>query len=213
PNVHFEQAKFALQLEKHVLIEKPMTFTAAQARELCELAASKKRQLLVSCPWHFTRHGKKARNLIKASALGEIRMITILMTNPVDKLLKGINTSPTHGLNEAYIEPNPGSYSNPEIAGGGQIYTQVSHAGAYLSFLTATRPDEVYARFDFDGTDTDIYNVLTISMRNGPIVNLSSTGATPLSVRQYEVRVFGTRGILLLELWKGHMTFHSFDEK
>src|ERR1035438_7616327 len=49
PNVHFTQARAALERGLHVLIEKPMTFTADEARELVESAAQKKLQLLISC--------------------------------------------------------------------------------------------------------------------------------------------------------------------
>lgn len=210
PNVHFEQAKFALEHNKHVLIEKPMTFTVAQAQELCDLASAKKLQLVVSCPWHYTQHGKEARKLIREGAIGDIKMISILMTNPVDKLIKGINTSPTHGLNKVYMEPCPGSYSDPEIAGGGQIYTQVSHVGAYLNFLTGMDPTEVYAKFDFAGSQNDIYDVFTITLNNNVLVSMASTGATPESIRNFEVRIYGTVGILLMELWQGKMSFHPF---
>jgi predicted dehydrogenase len=213
PNVHYEQAKFALENNKHVLIEKPMTFTVAQAEELCDLAAKNNLQLLVSCPWHYTRHGIEARQLIRKGILGDIKMISVLMTNPIDQLLKGINTSPTHGMNNVYMEPNEGSYNDPSIAGGGQIYCQVSHAGAYLSFLTGTQPNEVYAKFDYDGSRNDIYDALIITMDNGTLVTLASTGATPLNIRNYEVRVYGTKGILLLELWKGNMSYHPFKDK
>lgn len=213
PNVHYEQAKFALCHGRHVLIEKPMTFTVAQAEELCNLATENNLQLLVSCPWHYTKHGIEARRLIRNGTLGDIKMISVLMTNPIDKLLKGINTSPTHGMDNVYIEPNEGSYNDPSIAGGGQIYCQVSHAGAYLSFLTGAQPDEVYAKFDYDGSPNDIYDALTITMDNGTLVTIASTGATPLSIRNYEVRIFGTKAILLLELWKGNMSCHPFEGK
>lgn len=211
PNVHYEQAKFALEHGKHVLIEKPMTFTADQARELCDLADDRKLQLLVSCPWHYTRHGMEARRLIQEGHIGDLKMISVLMTNPVEKLLRGSDTSPTHDSNEVYMEPNSGSYSDPAIAGGGQIYTQVSHAGAYLSFLTGAHAKEVYARFDNAGSENDIYDVLTITMENGTLVGLSSTGATPTSTRNYEVRIYGDKAVLLLELWKGEMAIHPFD--
>lgn len=211
PNVHFEQAKFALEHDKHVLIEKPMTFTVSQAAELCDLAAEKGLQFLLSCPWHYTRHGIEARRLIRKGVLGDIKMISILMTNPVDKLLKGIDTSPTHGLDNVYMEPCKGSYSDPAISGGGQIYTQVSHAAAYLSFLTGYQPVEVYGKFDFAGSKNDIYDSINIKLDNGTLVTIASTGATPLSIRNYEVRVFGTSGILLLELWKGTMAYYPFE--
>ena len=210
PNAHFAQAKAALQSGRHVLLEKPMTFTADEARELVELAAERKRHLVMSCPWHFTAHGLEAQRLIRAGTLGEIKMVSVLMTNPIDQLLRGTNTSPTHGQANVYVEPSPGSYNDPAIAGGGQIYCQVSHAAAYLTFLTGLRPAEVFARFENDGAPNDIYNTLTITMENGALVSLASTGATPLAERTYEVRLFGTRAILQMELWRGTMTMIDF---
>lgn len=211
PNVHYAQAKAALERGKHVLLEKPMTFTVAEARELCDIADAKQVRFLISCPWHYTSHGIEARRLIREGALGDIRMISVLMTNPVDQLLKGINTTPTHGMADVYVEPCKGSYNDPAIAGGGQIYCQVSHAAAYLTFLTGLRPAEVCARFDFAGSINDIYDTLMVTMENGALVSLASTGATPLAERNYEVRVYGTRGILLLELWKGTMEVVPFE--
>jgi predicted dehydrogenase len=210
PNVHHSQAKAALVSGLHVLVEKPMTFTVAEARELVELAAQRKRQLMISCPWHFTAHAVEARRLIQSGALGEIKMISVLMTNPIDKLLRGINTTPTHGMENVYVEPCKGSYNDPAIAGGGQIYCQVSHAAAYLTFLTGLRAAEVFARFDRDGSPNDIYNALTITLENGALVNLASTGATPLTERNYEVRIFGSKAILQLELWRGTMALIDF---
>lgn len=213
PNVHYEQAKAALLSGRHVLIEKPMTFTAAEARELVELAEAKSRHLLISCPWHFTRHGQESRRLIQAGVLGKVKMISVLMTNPIDRLLRGINTSPTHGMAKVYVEPQKGSYNDPAIAGGGQIYCQVSHAAAYLTFLTGHRPAEVFARFDHDGSPNDIYDALTLTLENGALATIASTGATPLSERNYEVRVFGSQAILQLELWRGTMTLVTFNDK
>jgi predicted dehydrogenase len=210
PNVHHAQAKAALERGLHVLVEKPMTFTVAEARELVELAALRKRHLLISCPWHFTAHGIEARRLIHSGALGEIKLISVLMTNPIDKLLRGINTTPTHGMDNVYVEPCKGSYNDPAIAGGGQIYCQVSHAAAYLTFLTGLRASEVYARFDRDGSPNDIYNALTITLENGALVNLASTGATPLAERNYEIRIFGAKAILQMELWRGSMALIDF---
>jgi predicted dehydrogenase len=211
PNMHYAQAKAALQRGKHVLIEKPMTFTAAEAKELCDLADAQGVQLLISCPWHFTPHGIEVREMIRRGELGEIRMISLLMTNPIDKLLKGINTTPTHGQDNVYIQPCHGSYNEPAIAGGGQIYCQISHAAAYLTFLTGLRPGEVFARFENEGSVNDIYDALTVTMENGALVSIASTGATPMSERNYEVRVYGTKGIFLLELWKGEAVFVPFE--
>jgi predicted dehydrogenase len=72
------------------------------------------------------------------------------------------------------------------------------------------RPAEVFARFDRDSSPNDIYDTLAITLENGALVSLASTGATPLAERNYEVRVFGSRAILLLELWRGTMTMIDF---
>jgi predicted dehydrogenase len=203
PNVHFAQCKAALDRGLHVLIEKPMTFTAAEARELVELAKEKRCELLISCPWHFTAHGLEAQKLIRSGRLGEIKMISVLMTNPIDKLLRGKSNSPTHGTEQIYVRPRKGSYSDPSVAGGGQIYCQVSHVAAYLTFLTGYRAAEVFARFDNDETVNDIYDAISIRLENDTLVSIASTAATPLSERTYELRIFGSRAILQMELWRG----------
>ncbi|MGH9448180.1 MAG: Gfo/Idh/MocA family protein, partial [Terriglobia bacterium] len=160
-------------------------------------------------PWHYTRQGQEARRLISSGRLGEIRMVSMLMTNPVDHLIRGASTQPTHG--KPYIEPQPGTYSDPQIAGGGQIYAQVSHAAAYLTFLTGARPSQVFARFHNDGSRMDIYNAINIQLENACLASVASTGATPLDRRDFEVRVYGTQGILFLELWRGCMKLVPLD--
>lgn len=203
PNLHFRQALAAIERGVHVLIEKPMTLTVAEAAQLVAAAEQKGVQLVISCPWHYTPHARIARELIANGSVGEIRMISMLMTNPVSHLIRGENNAVTHGV--PYLAPHAETYSDPAVAGGGQIYTQVSHAAAYLSFLTGARPAEVFARFHNDGGSMDIYDVLNVKLENGCLASIASTGATPESRRDYEVRVFGTRALLFLDLWKGTM--------
>ncbi len=209
PNMHYEHAGAAIERGLHVLIEKPMALRVKEARELCELADRKGVGLVLSSPWHYTPHSVEARRLIREGEIGEIKMISILMTNPVHDLLKGINTKPTHDDSDTYLEPEPGSYDDPDIAGGGQIFCQVTHPAAYLPFLTGARPKEVFSHMDYYSMFRDLYDVLAIKMDDDTLVSLASTGATPLEERNYEVRVYGTRGVLFLELWKG--TFSRID--
>jgi len=110
---------------------------------------------------------------------------------------------------QPYLKPGLESYCDPAVAGGGQIYCQVSHAAAHLAFITGSEPTEVFARFDNCGTNVDIYNVLNIKLDDGAMVSLASTGATMPSERTYEVRVYGTEGMLFMDLWKGTMVLHK----
>lgn len=209
PHLHYEQASAALRLGKHVLIEKPMTLTAAQARELLDLADERNLRFLISCPWHYTPHAAIAQGLIREGRLGQLRMISVLMTNPVSPLLRGESTTPTHSSEVPYLQPNGGTYSDPRIAGGGQIYAQTSHVAAYLTFLTGLRASDVFARFHNDGAQLDIYDSLNIRMEDGALVSIASTGATSLNLRTYEVRIFGTGGMLYVDLWLGTAAFTS----
>jgi predicted dehydrogenase len=209
PHLHYEQAKAALRAGKHVLIEKPMTFTAAQAKELLELADRRKLQFLISCPWHYTAHAAAAQRLIRDGSLGSLRMISVLMTNPIGHLIRGEDTTPTHGSGTPYLQPQRGTYSDPLIAGGGQIYTQVCHIAAYLAFLTGNTASDVFARFHHDGAVLDIYDTLNIRMADGTLASIASTGDTSLNLRTYEVRIFGTGGMLYMDLWRGTMVYTS----
>jgi predicted dehydrogenase len=218
PHMHYAHAKAALQRGAHVLIEKPMTLRVAEAEELAALAKQKDRQILMSCPWHFTPHGIEARRLVQSGKLGQIKMISILMTNFTLGLYQGLPWEKVFGRNPTlqnsanpYLKPGQTSYSDPAVAGGGQIYCQVSHAAAYVGFLTGRQPAEAFARFDNSGTVVDIYDALNFKLDDGTLVNLASNGATPLSKRNYEVRIYGTEGMILLELWNGTMEFHDMD--
>ena len=208
PHLHYADAAAALAAGKHVLIEKPMTLTTVDAMALVKNAHDRGLQLLISCPWHYTAHAIEAQRLIRNGDLGAIRMISVLMTNPIGDLLRGEDTQPTHTPNGvAYMLPRAGTYSDPKVAGGGQIYTQVSHAAAYLTFLTGAKPAEVFARFHNDGAVLDIYDALDLRMDDGSIVTIASTGATSLNRKDFEVRVFGTKGMLFQDLWRGKMEF------
>jgi predicted dehydrogenase len=184
-----------------------MTITAAEATDLVKLAHKREVQFLISCPWHYTAHAAEARRLVRDGQLGQIRMISVLMTNPISHLLRGISTQVTYG--KPYMDPEIGTYSDPKIAGGGQIYAQVCHVAAYLSFLTDARPAEVFARFHNDGQAVDLYDVINIKMSDSSLVSIASTGATSFNRRDHEVRIYGTNGMLFLDLWGGHMEFVS----
>jgi predicted dehydrogenase len=209
PHLHFEQAAAALQMRKHVLIEKPMTFTASQARQLLNLAEKHDLQFLISCPWHYTSHAAIAQHMIREGKLGRLRMINVLMTNPVSRLIRGEDTVPTHDGQSAYLQPRSGTYCDPAIAGGGQIYAQISHVVAYLAFLTGASASDVFARFHNDGSLMDIYDSLSIRMEDSALVSIASTGATSHNLRTYEIRIFGTRGMLYMDLWRGTMELRA----
>jgi len=70
---HFDLAKKALENGKHVLIEKPMTSTVAQAEELIELAARKGLTLMADHTFLYTGAVQKMKELIDSDIVGKPR--------------------------------------------------------------------------------------------------------------------------------------------
>ena len=69
---HFELAKKALEMGKHVLVEKPFTYTTAQAEELIELAEKEHLKILVDHTFLYTGAVRKIKQLIEDGTLGDL---------------------------------------------------------------------------------------------------------------------------------------------
>lgn len=219
PHLHYPQASAALRRGLHVLIEKPMTIQADHAHELVRIADDRGLHFLISSPWHYTAHMLEARRLIRAGSLGQIQMISVLSTNFSAGLYRGQEWSEffrrrgtVDNAAEPYLPPEPTTYSDPAVSGGGQIYCQVSHVGAYLAFLTGHQPRAVFARFDSADASVDVHDVICAKWESGILISIASTGGTMLTERHHELRIYGTRGMLVMELWKGAMSFHDSDQ-
>ncbi|PZR22727.1 MAG: oxidoreductase [Citrobacter freundii] len=72
-STHFALAKKALQAGKHVLVEKPMTPSVAEATELIELAAKNKLTLMVDHTFLYTGAVQKIKQLIDGKVIGKAR--------------------------------------------------------------------------------------------------------------------------------------------
>ncbi len=76
PNTHYALVKRALEAGKHVLVEKPLATTSADAEELVELA---ERSGLVLMPGHtflYSPAVNKVRDLIDYGELGDVYFVT-----------------------------------------------------------------------------------------------------------------------------------------
>jgi predicted dehydrogenase len=76
PNTHYALCKRALQAGKHVLVEKPLAKTSAQARELIELAAQRGLVIMPGHTFLYSPAVNKVRDLINHDAVGEVYFVT-----------------------------------------------------------------------------------------------------------------------------------------
>lgn len=78
---HFPLAKKALEAGKHVLVEKPMTLTTADAAKLNRVAVRSGRTLMVGHLMEYHPAIPAIRRLIQSGDLGEVRRIESRRTN------------------------------------------------------------------------------------------------------------------------------------
>ncbi|MFH1617391.1 MAG: Gfo/Idh/MocA family oxidoreductase, partial [Candidatus Margulisiibacteriota bacterium] len=78
---HFEFAQKALLNDKHVLIEKPMTNSKAQALELIELAQKKRKILMVDHTFLYTGAVAKIKEIITSGEIGEVQYFDSIRIN------------------------------------------------------------------------------------------------------------------------------------
>lgn len=78
---HYSIVREALLADKHVLCEKPLCQTSAQAQELIELADSHKLRLMVGHVFLFNSGIMQVKELIDADELGTVQYLTAMRTN------------------------------------------------------------------------------------------------------------------------------------
>ncbi|PXW93545.1 putative dehydrogenase [Sphaerotilus hippei] len=122
PNgTHFAICKAALEAGLHVVCEKPLCFTTAEAEELRELAEAKRRVVGVTYGYAGHQLIEQAREMIAAGELGEIRIVQMQFA---------------HGFhNEAVEAANPATKwrVDPKMAGPSYVLGDIGTHPLYLS--------------------------------------------------------------------------------
>ena len=77
PFLHFDAVRRALRAGKHVICEKPLCGSVAEADALAEIAAQSKRVLMPIFQVRFGNGMAKARHLLATGALGKVYMATV----------------------------------------------------------------------------------------------------------------------------------------
>jgi predicted dehydrogenase len=78
---HFSLASEALEAGKHVLIEKPLTETVAQAEDLIALAEKQQRVLMVGHTFEYSAPVNRLRDVIASGELGRVFYISMQRLN------------------------------------------------------------------------------------------------------------------------------------
>ena len=174
---HFPQARMALERGAHVLVEKPLTISGNHSKNLIELAAKRKRFLVVAYQRHFLPTYVYARELVQKGKLGEIRSVIGYVTQDWGKAGKWRHV--------------------PELAGGGMFMDTGSHLTAAALWVTGVEPTKVSAYVDNRDKPVDLDTVLSAVCENGAQLSLSYVGCTPR--HDERLAIHGSEGVLVLQ--------------
>ena len=175
---HAGHIRACLEAGLHVLVEKPMTTTAGDARQLMALAEEKQKVLAIA----YQRHGEgkfiKVRQLLQEGAIGEVRLVHTLIAQ--DCL--GI------------FQPGASWRADPELSGGGHFMDTGSHINDILLWTTGLEPARVQAFINQEETLVDVHTSVVVEFTNGAIGTLAYTSMSP--EWREEFTFYGTEGMM-----------------
>lgn len=140
PN-HVEAALLALNAGKHVLIEKPFTLNAAQARQVIERAAEKKLVVLEAMWTRFLPHMLKIRQILESGVIGELRSISA-------EHRQHLPSDPEHRLNRL------------DLGGGALLDLGIYPISFACELLGIPTSIQASARFSATGVDAEIATLM-----------------------------------------------------
>jgi predicted dehydrogenase len=197
-SLHARHAMAALEAGCHAMVEKPMTTSTADARNLVRVAREKRLHLMVPYGWHYLPMTMQAKELLDGKCLGRIECVACQMASPSKMLFTGASFD---YADQSYLPPAFSTYTDPVLSEGGYGQGQLSHAAGLVAWLTGLQADSVYAEMSSVGSGIDLYNSLSVRFKGGAIGTFSGAATVPAGGRfQLDIRIFGSDGVMLFDI-------------
>ena len=163
---HHDDVIACAKAGKHVLVDKPIALTVAQATEM--VAAADRAGIVFMLAYHvrFLPVYQKAKALIDDGVIG--RPLTMKMS--IRCPLKYVTDTPT--------SMTPGWYIDPALAGGGGFLDHAVHYTDAMRYLLGTEGARVIgkvAKLTDHKIDLDDYGVCIVTTDKGQLVTIEST--------------------------------------
>ncbi|WP_457583682.1 Gfo/Idh/MocA family protein [Ensifer canadensis] len=191
-NTHFSICKAALEHDLHVVCEKPLCFTVAEAEELKALSEARGR--IVGVTYGYAGHQmiEQARAMVRHGDLGEIRIVNLQFA---------------HGFHSAAVEEqNPSTRwrVDPKFAGPSYVLGDVGTHPLYISevilpHLKITRLMCARQSFVKSRAPLEDNAVTLMEYDNGAIANIWSSAVNAGSMHGQKVRIVGSKASI--EWW------------
>lgn len=201
---HYEHAIAALRRGLHVMCEKPLTTNADHARELVAEAKRQGVHLLIPHGWHYSPFVQEAKERMDRGEVGTVEFVQCHMASPLRGLLTGgkFEYDPAN----MFMPPESSTWADPNIAGGGYGFSQMTHSAAMLYWLTGLSPQKVFAVMSAPSSQVELYDAMSVQFDGGVIGSFSGAGTVPADRGfQLDIRIFGTEGVLSLDFERARL--------
>lgn len=215
-HAHYSVAKEVLESGLHLMLEKPMTLYAKQARALVDLAADKQLEILIGYIFPYIDTMQEAKKYMDEGAIGDIEYVTCSMSSMTVEFLRGKPEAYADVFNYPVTGPTEKTYGDPQVAGGGQGHLQVTHSVEMMFHLAPSlRAEKVSAFMNNLDAQVDVADAFAVKMTNGAIATVGSTGNIGKGDGGLvEVHLHGSKGRIYAEAIKGefYMRLHDGTE-
>jgi len=152
---HFELAKRALENNKHVLIEKPMTASSTDAKNLIDLAIKKNKVLMVDHTFLYTGAVQKMKQLVDSGDIGRVNYFDSTRINL--------------GLFQSDVNV---------------LWDLAPHDISILTHLISEKPYSINAT-GISHTNNGIENIayMTVNFQSGTVAHFNCSWSSPVKIR------------------------------
>jgi len=210
---HYPVAREVLENGLHLLLEKPMTLFAADAKSLVELAQQKQVEILMGYVYPYLEPVRTAKAFLEANEIGDIEYVTCCMSSMTIEFLRGRPQEYGALFDYPVTGPTEQTYSSPEIAGGGQGHLQATHVVSLMFHLAEGLRAKTVSAFTSNlDCAVDVVDAFSVKMENGALVTVGSTGNLGKGDGGIvEVHLHGSKGRLRVDAISGRVEIRMHD--
>lgn len=158
---HKEQILDAFAAGLHVMCDKPLVTTTADAKVVIAARDKCGKVAVLGYQRHFSAVFRRLRHCIQSGEYGRLTFISTILGQQWKRLTKGLWRQ------------------DPALSGGGQLNDSGSHVVDIFLWMTGAEPESVSAYCDNRGAPVDIDSTIAMRFKNGAFGSISVLGDFP----------------------------------
>jgi predicted dehydrogenase len=209
-HAHYASASACLDQGLHLLLEKPMTIYARDAKALVDQAAAANLNILMGYTFPYLPPVAQAKRYIDDGLIGDVEYVACSMSSVTYDLLLGYPERFEPATGFAVTGPAPQTYSEPTVAGGGQGVLQITHLAAMMFHLASGMRAEIVTAFMHNlQAKVDVIDAMAVRMNTGALATVGSSGnLRPGDPGSVEVHLHGSKGRIRVDGFTGEFFMH-----